>query len=65
MNNHMFSENPIDDSLFTMFQLKYPAAYEMAEKIEKYLNFIEGWDLTTDEKLFLTVHIRRLTSEDN
>lgn len=65
MNNHMFSENPIDDSLFTMFQLKYPAAYEMAEKIEKYLSFIEGWDLTTDEKLFLTVHIRRLTSEDN
>jgi len=64
MNDHMFSENPIDDELINMFQMKYPEAYSMSEKIEEYLNLVEGWHLSSDEKLYLTVHIRRLTSEN-
>jgi beta-glucoside operon transcriptional antiterminator len=64
MNNHMFAENPIDEELINMFQMKYPEAFSMAEKIEEYLQVMEGWDLSSDEKLYLTVHIRRLTSEN-
>ena len=65
MNDHMFSENTIDQELIDMFQMKYPEAYRMADKIECYLNLKEGWTLTSDEKLYLTVHVRRLTAEDN
>lgn len=64
INNHMFSENSIDEELINMFQMKYPEAYSMAEKIEEYLHLVEGWNLSSDEKLYLTVHIRRLTSEN-
>ena len=65
MNNHMFAENSIDQELIDMFQMKYPEAYRMADKIEEFLYLKEGWQLTSDEKLYLTVHVRRLTSEDN
>lgn len=65
MNNHIFSENTIDQELIDMFQMKYPEAYRMADKIEEFLFLKEGWKLTSDEKLYLTVHVRRITAEDN
>lgn len=65
MNDHMFEENSIDQELITMFKMKYPEAYQMADKIEAFLMLQEGWSLTSDEKLYLTVHVRRLTAKEN
>lgn len=63
LNNHIFSDHSIDDELVRMYQEKYPESYRMAEKIEEFLYLKEGWLLTADEKLFLTVHVRRLAIE--
>lgn len=63
MNDHMFAEETIDQELIDMFAMKYPEAYRMADKIEDLLILKEGWRLTSDEKLYLTVHVRRLTAD--
>lgn len=65
MNDHMFGDNILDDDLIEIFKFKYPEANKMAEKIEEYLYIKEGWTLTEDEKLYLTVHVRRLTHNEN
>lgn len=63
MSNDSLPDNLVDKELVAMYQLKYPEAFGMAEKIEIYLSLKEDWTLTLDEKLYLTIHIRRLTAE--
>ncbi len=53
-NNMMKSE---DDFLLEQVKEKYKKAYECMLKIEQFL----GEDLSNDEKLYLTVHIQRVT----
>lgn len=65
MSDDVFSDSSIDDELIAMYRMKYPEAYRMADKIEEFLMLKEEWTLTSNEKLYLTVHVRRLTAEDN
>lgn len=46
-----------EDFLFKQVKTKYKNAYECMLKIEKYLEM----DLSAEEKLYLTIHIQRVT----
>jgi len=48
-----------DDFLFNQVKSKYKKAYECMLKIEKYLEV----DLADEEKLYLTIHIQRVTQK--
>ncbi|MDO4536013.1 MAG: PRD domain-containing protein [Clostridium perfringens] len=53
-NNMMKSD---DDFLLEQVKEKYKKAYECMQKVEKFL----GENLSDDEKLYLTIHIQRVT----
>jgi len=49
-----------DDFLFNQVKEKYKKAYGCALKVEKYLEI----ELSDEEKLYLTIHIQRMTQRD-
>lgn len=51
----------LDPSLLKLMQAKYPKAYETVKKISTYLQSKVGWRLQPDEKVYLTLHIWRVT----
>ncbi|MDD3224993.1 MAG: PRD domain-containing protein [Clostridium sp.] len=55
--NENIKEKLEDDFLLEQVKVKYKKAYECALKIEKYL----GTKLSSEEKLYLTVHVQRVT----
>lgn len=56
--NKRENSNIQDDYLLKQIKEKYPAAYNCMLKIEKYLEM----ELTDEEKLYLTIHIQRVTN---
>lgn len=50
----------MDEDLITMYQMKYQEEYQMAEKIADFLKLKEDWDLSPEEKIYLTVHLKRI-----
>ncbi|EPH78034.1 PRD domain protein [Enterococcus faecalis 02-MB-P-10] len=50
----------MDDDLVKMYQMKYPKEYQMAEKIEEFLQMKEDWWISEEEKIYLTVHLKRI-----
>jgi len=48
-----------DDSLFELLKNKYKNSYKCVLKIEEYIKSNFQYDLSTDEKLYLMVHIER------
>lgn len=50
-----------DDFLWRQVKAKYKKAYGCMLKIEKYLNTV----LSDEEKLYITIHIQRLTQRQN
>lgn len=53
----------LDSGLLEMMRLKYAAAYKTVEKIAYFLNKTEGWELSQDERLYLCLHIWRVTNK--
>lgn len=53
--------NELDPSLLQLMQLKYPEAYQAVERIDRYLSTKLKWQLQPDEKVYLTLHIWRVT----
>lgn len=53
-------KDEMDNELITMFQMKYPEEYQMAEKIADYLKMKKNWELSPEEKIYLTVHLKRI-----
>lgn len=51
-----------DEFLHDIVKEKYPKAYQCSVKIKRFLSQSYGWECTTEEMLYLTVHIHRLTS---
>lgn len=51
-----------DDFLFEAVKNKHKEAYECTEKINGYLKKQYNHDLTDEEKLYLTIHIERVTN---
>lgn len=54
-------EETIDDFLFEQIQHKYKNAFACADKIDIYLKEYFNWPLSKDEKVYLSVHIHRVT----
>ena len=60
----MFSGKEIEDedtNLCEIMKVKYKMAYDCVEKIEKYIEKEYDHKLTEDEKMYLAVHINRIT----
>lgn len=55
-------ENNLDPAFLKLMIAKYPKAYETALRIETFLKNKTGWILQPDEKVYLTLHIWRVTN---
>ncbi|SEL02625.1 transcriptional antiterminator, BglG family [Carnobacterium iners] len=55
--------SPSDDFLFDQVKIKYPKAFECTNRINDYLVSKYQTTLSTDEQVYLTIHIQRVTSE--
>jgi beta-glucoside operon transcriptional antiterminator len=54
-----------NEEIFQMVRVKYIEEIKCVEKIEKFLEDNYGWSCSNDEKLYLVLHIQRLTSKSN
>ena len=52
----------MDEDLVQLYKMKYPEEYQMAEKISDFLYMKEGWTISVEEKIYLTVHLKRIKS---
>ncbi|WP_334212291.1 PRD domain-containing protein [Clostridium paraputrificum] len=50
-----------DDEIYDMIKIKYPIAHECVKKVEKFIKEKYTYDLTKEEKLYLMIHIQRVT----
>lgn len=53
-----------DTFLYDQVKSKYEKAFNCTERINEYLLKTQGAALTTDEQLYLAIHIQRVTTED-
>ncbi|MET1030971.1 BglG family transcription antiterminator LicT [Domibacillus tundrae] len=51
-----------DDFMFTQVQKRYSDAYACSEKVASYVNKTFNWSVSIDDKIYLTLHIQRVTS---
>ncbi|BDZ32281.1 PRD domain-containing protein [Lactiplantibacillus sp. WILCCON 0030] len=51
----------LDASLLQLMQVKYSFAYETVERIDTFLQSKTDWSLSPDDKVYLTLHIWRVT----
>ncbi|WP_413486572.1 PRD domain-containing protein [Brochothrix thermosphacta] len=63
LDNESVLIEPLDSGLLEMMRIKYAEAYKTVGKIAVYLEKTEGWQLTQDEKLYLCLHIWRVTNK--
>lgn len=53
--------NPKEDDIFDVVKQKYPKQSDCAEMIAEFIKKNYTYDLSNEEKLYLTIHITRLT----
>lgn len=58
-------ENESDQDLLDVIKSKYKSAFLCVGKIEKYIEANYSYNLTNEEKLYLTVHIQRVVFKTN
>ncbi|GAA5417313.1 transcription antiterminator LicT [Paraliobacillus ryukyuensis] len=51
-----------DNFLFEQVKNKYPKAFHCSEKVAAFVSKTYGWKVSNDEKIYLTLHIHRVTS---
>lgn len=51
----------LDPAVFQTMKAKYPQAVETVERVETFLSNKTGWKLSPDDKVYLTLHIWRVT----
>lgn len=62
----LLSEKSYDDSnddLLDVVRVKYKNAYDCIEKIEEFIKKKYNYELTDEEKLYLTIHVERVVSK--
>ncbi|MDR0636650.1 MAG: PRD domain-containing protein [Treponema sp.] len=55
----------VDDGLFALITKRYPEAAACCNRICDYLHETQGWEPVRNDRLFLTLHIRRITENIN
>lgn len=56
------SDDTYDNFLYEQVKQKYSTAYECTERIAAYIAKNYDWDISNDEKVYLTLHIHRITN---
>ncbi|UQZ36881.1 transcription antiterminator BglG [Paenibacillus sp. PK3_47] len=54
-----------DNFLYDQIKAKFPQAFQCTNQINRYLEQEYGNAMSIDEKVYLTIHIQRVTSRDN
>lgn len=54
-----------DSFLFEQVQKSYPKSFECVERIKKYVQNSNDFEMGEDEQVYLTIHIQRLLNEKN
>ncbi len=57
---HQTTISDEDDSLFQSVRLKYPAAFSCVKKISRYVDKQFSHAMTSEEMMFLTIHVERV-----
>lgn len=63
LNSEEVTADDLDPGFASLMQMKYPKAYETVEIITDFLEKTEHWQLTPDEKVYLSLHIFRVTNK--
>ena len=58
-------EDELDPTILELMKLKYAEAFETVESISTYLEGKAGWKLNQNDKLYLVLHIWRVTHRQN
>lgn len=61
INQERLQDSMLDTDLMTMIKAKYQRAYEVALGISEKVRREEGWEITSNEVLYLTIHVWRVT----
>ncbi|GKQ42189.1 transcription antitermination protein BlgG [Companilactobacillus sp. RD055328] len=61
LNSEEVAADELDPSFTSLMRMKYPNAYETVGIITDFLEKTEHWQLTSDEKVYLSLHIFRVT----
>lgn len=60
-----FYQDEQDQDMFNFVKEKYAESYECTEKISHFIESQFGYQLTSEERLYITVHIERLIKSSN
>ena len=63
--NHRQLTDETDDELLLIIQKKYQNAYQCVERIADFIRKKYDYEMSNDEKLYLTIHIARLVQKVN
>jgi len=55
----------VQPELYTQVKKSYPVAFSCMEKIAIYMDKEKQWELSKDEKMYLTIHLHRLTKRES
>lgn len=62
IRNEGKNQEDFDSFLFDQVKKKYPEAFACSEKIDAFVIKTHGWHVSKDEKVYLTLHIHRVTN---
>lgn len=65
LTNEEKEQEPPDLFLYEQVKNKYQSAYKCAERISDYINKEHDWTISENEKMYLTLHIQRVTSRQS
>lgn len=65
LTNEEKEQEPLDLFLYEQVKNKYQSAYKCAERISDYINKEHDWTISENEKMYLTLHIQRVTSRQS
>lgn len=65
LTNEEKEQEPPDLFLYEQVKNKYQSAYKCVERISDYINKEHDWTISENEKMYLTLHIQRVTSRQS
>lgn len=60
LQNQVISDSNLD--IYEITKEKYPKAHECNELVTTFLNTQYNWEISDDEKLYLLIHIAKITN---
>ncbi|WP_112180604.1 MULTISPECIES: BglG family transcription antiterminator LicT [Paraliobacillus] len=64
IRNEGKGQESMDTFLFEQIKTKYKKAYDCSEKIVAFVAKSYDWDISDDEKIYLSIHIHRVTNRE-